>query len=130
MHANQAPRTGTPIGLSQPGWPQPFEPSRNRTAGSPALNSQPVRGRVNRETKWTFASDHGHVAALTGDCLMYRSFLVLLAIVLVAVAPVWGYSSNWSFGPFLAVLFLLAMNLINFFCKDPLTLGGADQQQH
>jgi hypothetical protein len=61
---------------------------------------------------------------------MYRKFLVLLAIVLVAVAPVWGYSSNWSFGPFLAVLFLLAVNLINFLCKDPLTLGRADQQQH
>jgi hypothetical protein len=61
---------------------------------------------------------------------MYRKFLVLLAIMLVAVAPVWGYSSNWSFGPFLAVLFLLAVNLINFLCKDPLTLRGADQQQH
>jgi hypothetical protein len=61
---------------------------------------------------------------------MYRKFLVVLAIVLIGVAPVWGYSSTWSFGPFLAVLFLLAVNLINFLCKDPLSLSGADQRQH
>jgi hypothetical protein len=59
---------------------------------------------------------------------MYRTFLLVLALVMVAVAPVWGYSSNWSFGPFLAVLFLLAVNLINFLCKDPLRLGTPDQQ--
>lgn len=61
---------------------------------------------------------------------MYRKFLIVLAFALVAVAPVWDYSREWSFGPFFAVLFLLAVNLINFLCKDPLTLSGADQQQH
>ena len=38
---------------------------------------------------------------------MYQKFLITLAIVLVAVAPVWNYSSNWSYGPFIAVLCLL-----------------------
>ena len=61
---------------------------------------------------------------------MYRKFLLILVLALVAVAPVWGYSSSWSFGPFLAVLFLLALNLINFLCKDPLALHGADRQRH
>jgi hypothetical protein len=60
---------------------------------------------------------------------MYQKFLIVLAIMLVAVAPVWGYSSNWSFGPFFAVLFLLGVNLVNFLCKDPLSLGSADRQQ-
>ena len=30
---------------------------------------------------------------------------------MVAVAPVWNYSHNWTFGPFIAVLFLLGVNL-------------------
>lgn len=42
---------------------------------------------------------------------MYRNFLFALAVLLVAVAPVWGYSSAWTFGPFIAVLFLLGVNL-------------------
>lgn len=54
---------------------------------------------------------------------MYQKFLVILAIALVAVAPIWSYSSNWSFGPFIAVLFLLGVNLINFLLEDPLTLS-------
>ncbi len=61
---------------------------------------------------------------------MYQKFLIALAIALVAVAPVWNYNSNWSFGPFIAVLFLLGVNLINFLCSDPLTLGGTEKQQH
>jgi hypothetical protein len=60
---------------------------------------------------------------------MYQKFLLLLAVILVAVAPVWSYNSNWSFGPFLAVLFLLGVNLINYLLQDPLTLTGADHQR-
>lgn len=60
---------------------------------------------------------------------MYQKFLLLLTLILVAVTPIWGYNSNWSFGPFIAVLFLLGVNLINFLLKDPLTLTGADHQR-
>lgn len=42
---------------------------------------------------------------------MYRTFILALAALLVAVAPVWNYSHNWTFGPFIAVLFLLGVNL-------------------
>ncbi len=58
---------------------------------------------------------------------MSQKFLIALAIVLVAVAPVWNYSSNWSYGPFIAVLFLLGVNLVNYLCSDPLTLGGTEK---
>ena len=61
---------------------------------------------------------------------MYQKFLLALVLVLVAVAPIWNYSSDWTFGPFLAVLFLLGVNLINYLCKDPLTLSPADQQRN
>ncbi len=50
---------------------------------------------------------------------MYRNFILALVFVLVAVAPVWGYSSGWTFGPFIAVLFLLGVNLINFLFIHP-----------
>ena len=42
---------------------------------------------------------------------MYRNFIFALAVLLVAVAPVWSYSHDWTFGPAIAVLFLLAVNL-------------------
>lgn len=61
---------------------------------------------------------------------MYQKFLITLAIVLVAVAPVWNYSSTWSYGPFIAVLFLLGVNLVNYLCSDPLTLSGTEKQPH
>jgi hypothetical protein len=51
---------------------------------------------------------------------MYRKFLIILALALIAALPVWGYNSNWSYGPFIAVLFLLSVNLINFVLDDPL----------
>ena len=51
---------------------------------------------------------------------MYRKFLIVLALALVAALPVWDYNSNWSYGPFIAVLFLLGVNLINFVLDDPL----------
>ena len=59
---------------------------------------------------------------------MYQKFLIALAILLVAVAPVWNYSSNWSYGPFIAVLFLLGVNLINYLCLDPLSLSGTEKK--
>lgn len=59
---------------------------------------------------------------------MYQKFLVALAIMLVAVAPVWNYSSNWSYGPFIAVLFLLGVNLVNYLCSDPLSLNSSEKQ--
>ena len=43
---------------------------------------------------------------------MHRNFLLTLVLLLAAVAPVWGYSHDWTFGPFIAVLFLLAVNLV------------------
>ena len=61
---------------------------------------------------------------------MYQKFLIALAIALVAALPVWNYNSHWSFGPFIAVLFLLGVNLVNFLCSDPLSLGGTEKQPH
>jgi len=61
---------------------------------------------------------------------MYQKFLVALAILLVAVAPVWTYNSHWSYGPFIAVLFLLGVNLVNYLCSDPLSLNGSGKQPH
>ncbi|HXS06102.1 MAG TPA: hypothetical protein VN723_04875 [Rhizomicrobium sp.] len=42
---------------------------------------------------------------------MHRNFIFALAVLLVAVAPIWSYSRHWTFGPFIAVLFLLCVNL-------------------
>ena len=42
---------------------------------------------------------------------MYRNFILVLAALLVAVMPIWGYSRDWTFGPFIAVLLLLGLNL-------------------
>jgi len=61
---------------------------------------------------------------------MYQKFLIALAIALVAALPVWNYNNHWSFGPFIAVLFLLGVNLVNFLCSDPLSLGGTEKQPH
>ena len=58
---------------------------------------------------------------------MYQKFLVVLAVMLVAVAPVWNYNSNWSYGPFIAVLFLLGVNLDNYLCSDPLSLNSSEK---
>ena len=58
---------------------------------------------------------------------MYQKFLVALTIMLVAVAPVWNYNSNWSYGPFIAVLFLLGVNLVNYLCSDPLSLNSSEK---
>jgi hypothetical protein len=58
---------------------------------------------------------------------MYQKFLVALALMLFAVAPVWNYNSNWSYGPFIAVLFLLGVNLVNYLCSDPLSLNSSEK---
>jgi hypothetical protein len=42
---------------------------------------------------------------------MHRNFILALAVLLVAVAPIWSYSRGWTFGPAIAVLFLLGVNL-------------------
>jgi len=42
---------------------------------------------------------------------MYRNFILALVALLVAVAPIWSYSRDWTFGPAIAVLFLLSVNL-------------------
>lgn len=85
----------------------------------------PSRGRVNKDLRWTSASRRADLGpkGLAEDS-MYRTFLVALAALLVAVAPFWSYSSGWSFGPFLAVLFLLTVNLVNFLLEDPLNLDA------
>ena len=44
--------------------------------------------------------------------VMHRNFIFALAALLVAVAPVWSYSHDWTFGPAIAVLFLLGVNLM------------------
>lgn len=61
---------------------------------------------------------------------MYQKFLIALAVILVAVTPVWSYNSNWSYGPFIAVLFLLGVNLANYLCEDPLSLSGTKKKSH
>lgn len=61
---------------------------------------------------------------------MYQKFLIGLAILSVVVAPVWSYNSNWSYGPFIAVLFLLGVNLANYLCEDPLSLSGTKKKPH
>jgi len=43
---------------------------------------------------------------------MHRNFIFALAALLVAVAPIWSYSRDWTFGPAIAVLFLLGINLM------------------
>ena len=42
---------------------------------------------------------------------MYRNFIFALVALLAAVAPVWNYSRDWTFGPFIAVLLILGLNL-------------------
>ncbi|HEY2836006.1 MAG TPA: hypothetical protein VGI89_05505 [Rhizomicrobium sp.] len=61
---------------------------------------------------------------------MYRNFIFTLAALLVAVAPVWSYSHDWTVGPAIAVLFLLCVNLVNFLLPDSLTMTDADHRQH
>lgn len=56
---------------------------------------------------------------------MYRNFILALAALLVAVAPVWNYSRDWTFGPAIAVLFLLAVNLIVYLFVQSESSDGA-----
>jgi hypothetical protein len=43
---------------------------------------------------------------------MQRFVIVTLAAALLAVLPVWPFDRQWSFGPAIAVSFLLVVNLI------------------
>jgi hypothetical protein len=44
---------------------------------------------------------------------MRRVVLFILLAMLAAVLPLWPYSRNWSFGPAIAMAFLLAVNLLD-----------------
>ena len=43
---------------------------------------------------------------------MQLSLCLLLVPALIAALPVWSFNRNWSYGPALAVGFLLAVNLL------------------
>jgi len=43
---------------------------------------------------------------------MRRVILFILLAMLVAALPLWPYSRNWSYGPAIAVAFLIAANLL------------------
>jgi len=43
---------------------------------------------------------------------MQRLVILVLAAALVAVLPVWPFDRNWTYGPAIAVGFLLLINLL------------------
>lgn len=43
---------------------------------------------------------------------MQRLVVVVLAAALFVVLPVWPFDRNWTYGPAIAVGFLLAVNLM------------------
>lgn len=43
---------------------------------------------------------------------MQRFVIVTLAATLLAVLPVWPFDRHWTYGPAIAVSFLLAVNLM------------------
>ena len=43
---------------------------------------------------------------------MRRFVIVVLAAALIAVLPVWPFDRHWSYGPAIAVGFLLLVNLM------------------
>jgi hypothetical protein len=45
---------------------------------------------------------------------MQRLVIVVLVAALVAVLPVWPFDRGWSYGPAIAVAFLLAINLLMY----------------
>ena len=61
---------------------------------------------------------------------MYRNFILALAALLIAVAPVWNYSRDWTFGPAIAVLFLLGVNLIVYLFVQSEPADGAVTPPH
>ena len=60
---------------------------------------------------------------------MYQKFLLLLATRSGRRRAGVELQHHWSFGPFIAVLFLLGVNLVNFLLQDPLTLSSPEQQR-
>lgn len=43
---------------------------------------------------------------------MRRIVLIILSIALLAVLPLWPFNSHWTYGPAIAVAFLLIVNLL------------------
>ena len=43
---------------------------------------------------------------------MQRLIIVILAAIFVAVLPIWPFDRHWSYGPAIAVGFLLLVNLL------------------
>ena len=43
---------------------------------------------------------------------MQRVVILALAVTLLAVLPVWPFDRHWTYGPAIAVSFLLAVNLM------------------
>jgi len=41
-----------------------------------------------------------------------RLVILILALALLAVLPVWPFDDQWTYGPAIAVSFLLAVNLM------------------
>ena len=45
---------------------------------------------------------------------MQRLVILALAAALVAVLPIWPFARQWTYGPAIAVGFLLVVNLLSF----------------
>lgn len=48
---------------------------------------------------------------------MRRVILLILLAMLIAALPLWPFNRGWSYGPAIAVAFLLAVNLLAPICE-------------
>jgi hypothetical protein len=48
---------------------------------------------------------------------MQRGLVIILLAALGAVLPVWRFNRDWSYGPAMAVAFLLMVNLLAPVCE-------------
>ncbi len=46
-----------------------------------------------------------------------RIILVILLAALISALPLWPYNSQWSYGPAIAMAFLVTVNLIVMACN-------------
>jgi peptidoglycan/LPS O-acetylase OafA/YrhL len=53
-----------------------------------------------------------------------RIILVGLLLALISALPLWPYNSQWSYGPAIAMAFLVTVNLIVMACNAN---GGRDR---
>ena len=53
-----------------------------------------------------------------------RIILVILLLALISALPLWPYNSQWSYGPAIAIAFLVTVNLIVMACN---VIGGRDK---